>query len=283
MPPRLLQRMGGRFGGYGYFSVAGSRRVFALEAPGGLDLPIGITVPGRVVTDALQSRRAFVGDGQLVTRRGSIRVTASRDDRLHLEITREQAEIAAQAMMYELDAVGCSDEPQLVHDAVAAFGEALSGKTPIRLESAARALVGLGLGSTPAGDDVIAAAAATLSAMARSEGDLSTECRHMVGTVRSAIRRSCIRTTPLSAELMSCAVDGHALRRLRRYVTLAVSGGDIGDATSERCATGHTSGYFLATGRRRLGGASHRVLQRCTQPIRRGQQRLVRRPARCMT
>ncbi len=246
--PRPLRRMGGHAGRYGYFWVAGSRRVLALEAPGGLDLPIGITVPGRVVTDALQSRRAFIGDGQLVTLSGSIRVAASRDDRLHLEITREEAEIAARAMMRELGAVARPDESQVVHDAVAAFRAPLSGNSPTRLETAAHDLVGLGLGSTPSGDDVIAGATATLSAMARSAGDLSTECHHMVSTLRRAIRRSCTRTTPLSAELMACAVHGYALQRLRRYVTFAVSGGDVGNATSELCATGHTSGYFLATG-----------------------------------
>ena len=247
--PRPLRRLGGRAGSHGVFSVAGSRRIIALEAPGGLDLPISIIVPRRVIADALGSRRVFIGDGQLFTHRGALQVRVSRDDRLRLNITAVRAGIAARSMMTELAAIAPPEEAQRVHDAVAAFGAALSDdNSSIRLETAAGDLIGLGLGSTPSGDDVIAGTAAALASIARSASVLSAECRRMLDTLKRVIRRSRNRTTALSTELMSCAVHGHAMRRFRRYATSAVCGGDIGGTTSELCGTGHTSGYFLASG-----------------------------------
>lgn len=248
-PPRPLRRLGGRAGSYAYFSVAGSRRIVALEGPGGLDLPISIIVRGRIITDALRSCRVFIGDGQLFTDFGALQVKVSRDDRLHLNITAGRAGMAAQSMMSELAAIDRPKEARRVHDAVAAFGAALCGDdSSIRLETAAHDLIGLGLGSTPSGDDLIAGTAATLASIAGSASALSIECRRTLGTLKSVIHRSRNRTTALSTELLSCAVHGHAMWRFRRYATCAVSDADISRATLEMCGTGHTSGYFLANG-----------------------------------
>ena len=247
-PLRPLKQIGGHTGYYGYFSVADSYRILALEAPGGLELPIGITVPKKIINDALQSHRTTIGCGRLVTRGGFTRVTANRDDQLHLEITYEQAKIAAQRMTHELNSIGLPNEPQVVHDAVATFGALLLGDSSTRLENAAHNLIGLGLGSTPSGDDVISGTAATLSAISQSSSDLSTECYRIVDVLKKVILHSHTKTTSLSVELMSCAVNGYAPQCLRRYVNFALNGGDIGEATSKLCAVGHNSGYFLATG-----------------------------------
>ena len=247
-PLRPLKQIGGHTGRYGYFSVAGSYRMLALEAPGGLELPIGITVSEHIINDALQSRSATIGCGRLVTRSGFTRVTANRDDQLRLEITCEQAKIAARKMAHELNSVGRPDEPQMVHDAVATFEAVLFDDPSTRLENAVHSLIGLGFGSTPSGDDVISGAAATLSAISQSSGDLSTKCCRIVDVLRKVIRHSHTKTTSLSVELMSCAVHGYAPQCLRRYVNFALNDGDISEATSKLCAVGHNSGYFLATG-----------------------------------
>ena len=247
-PLRPLKQIGGHTGRYGYFSVVGSSRMLALEAPGGLELPIGITVSEHIINDALQSRSATIGCGRLVTRSGFTRVTANRDDQLHLEITCEQAKIAARKMAHELNSVGRPNEPQMVHDAVATFEAVLFDDPSTCPENAVRSLIGLGFGSTPSGDDVISGAAATLSAISQSSSDLSTECYRIVDVLKKVILHSHTKTTSLSVELMSCAVNGYAPQCLRRYVNFALNGGDIGEATSKLCAVGYNSGYFLATG-----------------------------------
>jgi len=247
--PRPLRRLGGRAESHGVFSVAGSRRIIALEAPGGLNLPISIIVPRRIITDAFQSRRVFIGDGQLLTHRAALQVDVSRDDRLRLNITAVRAGVAARSMMSELAGIAPPEEAQRVHDAVAAYGASLCGDNASnRLETTAGDLIGLGLGSTPSGDDVIAGTAAALASIAGSTSALSTECRRLLDILKKVIRRSPNRTTALSTELMSCAVHGYAIPHFGRYATSAVCGGDIAGATSELCRTGHTSGYFLASG-----------------------------------
>ena len=246
---RPLRRLGGRAGSYAVFSVAGSRRIITLEALGGLGLPISIIVSRQVITDALRSGRVFIGGGQLLTRRGTLQVKVSRDDQLRLNITAMGAGIAAQSMMAELAAITPPDEAQRVYDAVAAFGSSLSdSNSSTRLEIASGDLIGLGLGSTPSGDDVVAGTAAALASIARSTSALSAECHQILGTLKRVIRSSRNRTTALSTELMSCAAHGYAMRRFRRYANSAVYGGDIGGTTSELCGTGRSSGYFLATG-----------------------------------
>jgi hypothetical protein len=241
--------LGGRAESHGVFSVAGSRRIITLEAPGGLNLPISIIAPRRIITDAFQSHRVFIGDGQLLTDRGSLQIEVSRDDRLRLNITVVRASVAARSMMSELAGIAAPEEAQCVHDAVAAFGASLCGDNASnRLETTAGDLIGLGLGSTPSGDDVIAGAAAALASIAGSTSALSIECRRLLDTLKNVIRHSRSRTTALSTELMSCAVHGYAIPHFCRYTTSAVFGGDITGATSALCRTGHTSGYFLATG-----------------------------------
>ncbi len=247
--PRPLRRLGGRAGSHGIFSVASSHRVIALEAPGGLELPISVIVPERVISDALDSRRVFIGNRQLVTRHGALQVNVRRDDRLRLNVSAVRAKIAAESMLTELAATNPPQESQQVHDAVAAFSTSLADNySSADLETAAGDLIGLGFGSTPSGDDVIAGSAAALASIARSTSVLAAECGRKLETLSRVIRRSRCRTTALSAELMSCAVRGYTMRRFRRYANAAIFDGDIRGTTSRLCGTGHTSGYFLAHG-----------------------------------
>ncbi|NNC65008.1 MAG: DUF2877 domain-containing protein [Gammaproteobacteria bacterium] len=166
-----------------------------------------------------------------------------------MNITVARAGNAARSMLAELAAIAPPEEAQRVHDAVAVFEASLADdNSSRRLETAAGDLIGLGVGSTPSGDDVIAGSAAALASIARSASALSAECRRMLETLERVILRSRNRTTALSAELMSCAVHGYTMRRFRCYATSALCGGNISDTTSKLCGTGHTSGYFLASG-----------------------------------
>lgn len=111
------------------------------------------------------------------------------------------------------------------------------------LGAAARSLVGLGPGSTPAGDDVLAGVALGLRATARWP---------LLARLEAAIGPDLTdRTTALSADLVRAALAGHAspevlalVRTLRPGVTPA----DRRRATDLVLRLGHTSGADLVLG-----------------------------------
>jgi hypothetical protein len=262
-PRRPLRLLGGQTERYAYLAVAGTSRLVALEARHGLGLPVAVTVPAGFVDDVLGSRLAWIGNGLLGTERGAIAVAVTRDDRLRLAGAGPRLRSAERVLADLLGAVARPDEPDALYDAVRAFGSALGGDSRDGLETATGNLVGLGFGSTPAGDDLIAGAAATLSALAGlagtgSAGGLARRCRRLSTVVGGVVESSRTRTTPLSAELMACAVHGHALPRFRRLVRLAGDGEDIVDAGRDLLAVGRSSGYFLATGALLAMGAASR-------------------------
>lgn len=114
-------------------------------------------------------------------------------------------------------------------------GDRLSGITP-------HALVGLGPGLTPSGDDVLAGA--LVSAHATSDPRLEQWQRE----TRAALGAR--HTTAVSRGLLHHALDGYATPELAAFVE-AVCAGDVGDvdrATPALLAVGHTSGAALAAG-----------------------------------
>lgn len=114
-------------------------------------------------------------------------------------------------------------------------GDRLSGITP-------HALVGLGPGLTPSGDDVLAGA--LIAAHATSDPRLAQWQRE----TRAALQVR--RTTAVSRGLLHHAMDGYATPELAAFVTALCAGDrhDAGRATPALLALGHTSGAALAAG-----------------------------------
>lgn len=99
------------------------------------------------------------------------------------------------------------------------------------------ALVGLGPGLTPAGDDLLAGMLVTLHALGR--------CRTAASI---ADRIDLDRTTPISAALLAQATSGRAARPLLELLRSLTGASSTGDALDGLLAVGATSGRWLATG-----------------------------------
>lgn len=143
-----------------------------------------------------------------------------------------------------LAARGVADEP------VARLRAALAGGDVAGLRAAARALVGLGAGSTPGGDDVLAGTLAGLIAVRRGV---------LAHRIAAAIVPDLQARTPLmSADLLRLAAQGHVCTEagavLRAVARRDGRGGpgeaaaDVDRAVDRLIAIGHTSGADLATG-----------------------------------
>ncbi|HLN76805.1 MAG TPA: DUF2877 domain-containing protein [Nocardioidaceae bacterium] len=102
------------------------------------------------------------------------------------------------------------------------------------------ALIGLGPGLTPAGDDVLAGA--LVAAYATDDPRLPAWRR----TTVAALARG--RTTDISRAMLHHALDGYAVPQLAAFVTALCLGHDTAAATADLLAVGHTSGGALLTG-----------------------------------
>jgi hypothetical protein len=103
------------------------------------------------------------------------------------------------------------------------------------------ALVGLGPGLTPAGDDVLAGALVALAAA----GD-SVRRRPLAAAVR--LRRH--RTTAVSGAFLEHAAAGRAIPELTRYVVALARGRGDGEVVQDLERVGASSGAALAAGAR---------------------------------
>ncbi|MFP5334240.1 MAG: DUF2877 domain-containing protein [Actinomycetes bacterium] len=122
--------------------------------------------------------------------------------------------------------------------AAGAAAAALGACDPAGAATALVGVLGLGPGSTPAGDDV--AAGVLLSA--RSAG-LAT-----VDDVAAAVLTERDRTTPVSAGLLAEAAAGRASREVLDVVRAVTGDGDVVRAVRRLLEIGHTSGADLAAG-----------------------------------
>jgi hypothetical protein len=106
---------------------------------------------------------------------------------------------------------------------------------------AIRALVGLGDGLTPGGDDVLAGVLTGLQATGGLP-DLAAQVGKLV------LDRVLGRTSVLSAELLRLAAAGHACVEALGVLRAVHTGHQIPDALHRLLSIGHTSGADLATG-----------------------------------
>ena len=218
-----------------------------IEKPGGLELPISITSAPEVIDDVLDHpEEVAIGQGGVRTGSWHVPIGHWRDDRIRLTAGALDPEGVAR-MRDRLASASAPSEPEAVNGRVSTFCAALLGPPNPALGAAAEAVVGLGLGSTPAGDDVLAGATATLHAV-DSAGPAELQGAHRLEILRSVVSRRHRRTTPLSAALLQCAAHGRGIRALRQFIAAASTGNGTGDALQGLLAVGHSSGYFLATG-----------------------------------
>jgi hypothetical protein len=131
---------------------------------------------------------------------------------------------------------------QRLGSAALALGQAVraGGRDPAR--EAAAALVGLGGGLTPSGDDFLCG----FLAAARCRPDPGR--LPLRAALESAVLGRLGATNAISATLLRCAAEGKVARALDALARAIQAGRDPGPALAGLCAFGHSSGMDTATG-----------------------------------
>ncbi len=219
----------------------GETRVISLLTRRASGVPNGLRVTADVADSPFTTLRpgdpAFVGAGQVHLR--GLRLRATRVVRTAVPVVTIAPQAAALiARGISTSTLGVPAGP------VADLRAALKCDRPAVLRDAVTALIGLGAGSTPGGDDVIAGLLAALHATRRPA---------LVQQVSAAVNPGLAeRTTLVSADLLRLAVAGHAcaeaLAVLRASGAAGFRPGALGRAVAGLLSVGHTSGADLATG-----------------------------------
>ncbi len=104
--------------------------------------------------------------------------------------------------------------------------------------SAISALVGLGTGLTPAGDDFIVGYLAALWSRAHHESGMAA----LLSALAVPVGQLSLGTNAISRQMLLDALQGHFAERLTEVVRCVCGGGDIAGATMRALEVGHSSG-----------------------------------------
>jgi hypothetical protein len=110
--------------------------------------------------------------------------------------------------------------------------------------SALRALVGLGAGLTPAGDDFIVGYLAALWSRSRREPGIAG----LLCALAVPVGQLSLDTNAISRQMLLDALQGHFAERLTEVVRCVCDGGDVARAAMRSLEIGHSSGADLLCG-----------------------------------
>lgn len=214
--------------------------VLALVTSDGLRLPNALVVAASSRQSPFAPHgpgsRAALDDGALVldgVRYRPVRSWAPRE-----RTSGALAPAAVAALGGLLGAAGAPHDGEVARrldDGAAALAAAL--RTGERLGEAADALLGLGPGLTPAGDDVLAGVLVTHAHVGRP-----------LPALVAAVRERAQTTTALSADLLGHAGDGRAAAPVLGLLDALVGARPVAPALAGLLAVGSTSGHDTATG-----------------------------------
>lgn len=135
-------------------------------------------------------------------------------------------------------------------DTARALGDAVRARDVAAADAAAAALLGLGAGLTPAGDDFLCGLLAALECTSAGGGD----ARRFVRAWGTALAPRLDATHAISASFLECAIAG-CFSGAVTAVAVAFGGssadevgGEARAALQRLCAFGHSSGMDIATG-----------------------------------
>ncbi len=241
-----------------YLQVGEAARVVAVVARDGVALPNAVVVNA----PARSAPFAEVGPGQLA------RVGAGRIEvhGMGVQIRRwwdpvprlpraEPAVLAGRLVEVQrlLEPLPCGPVGTAVHERTLALATAAVALRADAAARAAAALVGLGPGFTPSGDDIVAGFLSGLRLLPEAFPLLLLRApmlggARMAGTVAAAVAGASTRTTAPSAALLAHAARGEVARPAGRLLVALVGAAPIGGAVQELLGVGHTSGRDLAMG-----------------------------------
>ncbi|HEV8692941.1 MAG TPA: DUF2877 domain-containing protein [Lysobacter sp.] len=110
--------------------------------------------------------------------------------------------------------------------------------------SALSALVGLGTGLTPAGDDFIVGYLAALWSRSHREPGIAALLRALA----MPVRQLSLHTNAISRQMLLDALQGHFAERLTEVVRCVCDGGDVTGAAMRTLEVGHSSGTDVLCG-----------------------------------
>jgi hypothetical protein len=117
---------------------------------------------------------------------------------------------------------------------------AIAASNPANLDDAATALLGLGHGLTPSGDDVLSGAVIMLHALGRT-----TAAAALAEATRSHMRA---RTSSLSCAFLEAACDGEPNAAVHGAIEALMSGSAPHEVIKPLAALGHASGFDILAG-----------------------------------
>lgn len=226
--------------------------VVALEAHGSVGLPLAVGLradSGHALARLRPGTPAHIGHGSLDVGDLHLRVARWRDPRPALAPI--DAPALATRARRALALVPVPEDPRerAVIDLTDELARAARRNDDAAAKEGADAMLGLGPGSTPAGDDVLAgfvAAGQTLAAVITDWSGPGQAWFHDLGSwVATAAPR---RTPALSAALLWHAARGHVATPAGALLRAMTDRGDVALATAALCAVGHSSGAHLARG-----------------------------------
>jgi hypothetical protein len=249
--PRRRGRVLGVFPSAVYveFATETGSELLAVETADGLRLPRSATLAAPSSTQPLQMVRAGddanVGEGRLEVGPLAFEVVrwwSPRRPRTVATPAYDAARLSAVSLLLP-------PLPTELDERLGALTRALAAGAGTDLRVAAAAMIGLGPGLTPQGDDVLAGLLVTLVA--------APATRPLAGRLADAVSRTAGRTTSLSAALLRDAADGFAVPAVVDLVDVlhevddgggSTTHGPLADVVVRLLAVGHTSGAALAHG-----------------------------------
>ncbi len=221
-----------RFASYAQVRCRGRDQLVALLSPGAVRVPMGVVVDARGLPGP--GTDVHVGAGVIGFGASSWRATRWWDPR---------PRVSAAALMAHRDAL----ERAVRAEPDRSFGIPLEEEMSVAASiaqgdiQAAHAVIGLGPGLTPSGDDVVAGALVALALLSRLDA----------GTGRGVLDRARTHTTALSAALLEAATKGQVIPQaahLLEAIAADVPQPQIDARADELFAVGSHSGHDLAAG-----------------------------------
>lgn len=218
----------------------------ALEAAGAVGLPCGLTVADPAALDHVaRGMPVAVGDGRVEVGVVVLHVARWRNPCPRLAPTTAAA-LAQQAAVARNHLPGpVSTVDRRVADGLAEVVAALARSDRGAAVAASEGLIGLGAGSTPSGDDVLAGLVAGGQLLARAVG---TDPEPFARFGAAVAVRAVNRTPLLSAALLWYASRAAVADPAAGVLQALCGTGDLDRAVAALLAVGHTSGADLLAG-----------------------------------
>jgi len=233
-PVRLVDVLG-RFATALYLRLAGGE-VIALLSSDAVRLPIGLILPTSSREFPLTCLSGTVGVGAGAVQIGSWTCRVSRLVSLRAPAVLTPDRHACEHLRYRLADCESTDTDLRLSDALPD-----DAQSPEVAADLVRRLLGVGLGLTPAGDDVLAGLLVGLWSFGQRAEPLR----------RAVLTGLATGTTDLSAALLRCAARGESIpqvNQLLRTMSGSAWQGRLDQAMDDLVRVGHTSGTALATG-----------------------------------